>query len=52
MTKITKLIDRIYELREKVAWRELTVWERETLIVKELDEIHKELKELKEEGGI
>lgn len=52
MTKITLLIDRIYELREKVAWRELTTWEQEILIVKELDEIYRELKELKEKGGI
>lgn len=47
MDKLTKAIDRIWELREGVAWRELTPWEQETLIIRELDEIHRDLNDLK-----
>jgi len=47
MDKLTKAIDRIWELREKIAWRELTPWEQETLVIKELDEIHRDLNDLK-----
>ena len=45
MTNLVEIINKVWDLRERVAWRELTPWEQEALLVKELDAIYRVLRE-------